>query len=407
MKQQNENKGQPASSAGGQEPIGLGIGVHALAAEISEAVRKDEANEGCDISAGLFGREFTALIRKITNVYLSRPIAELEHAQPASSAPKWKEDCQGKRDYDGALLSVSTRAWPAHYRADNKPSAAVHIIAMGKVVRAIDVVRDTEAEVTAEVERIVSAYAAKAAHSADSAAPSGWEICDDSGKYITYAESVGMRDAFLFGNPAWSAHPRYAAPVAAEAAPQQAVDLGQFREPVKAVDLGQFREPVKAAFSRLARIVNDDATKWSERQQASIEQAALYPLLAMIDSQQKGSHAGGQESEQQLTKHGVRALSNSIRELRSLVDHATDLDFDEMTVGALQTAIESMEMRQKVAPVAAEAAPQAVDLGPMKQLIADAAAALDCKGDKKMAARLMDAHGELLANNRGFSLPVS
>lgn len=43
------------------------------------------------------------------------------------------------------------------------------------------------------------------------------------------------------------------------------------------------------------------------------------------------------------------------------------------------------------------APPAQMDLGPMTQLIADAAAALDCKGDKKMAARLMDAHDELLA----------
>lgn len=83
---------------------------------------------------------------------------------------------------------------------------------------------------------------------------------------------------------------------------------------------------------------------------------------------QPTSSAGGQEPER-LTKHGVRALSNSIREVRSLVDHATDLDFDEMTVGALQTAIESMEMRQKVAPVAAEAAPQAVDLGQFREAV--------------------------------------
>ena len=29
---------------------------------------------------------------------------------------RWTDDCQGKKDFDGRLLSYSTRYWPASYR---------------------------------------------------------------------------------------------------------------------------------------------------------------------------------------------------------------------------------------------------------------------------------------------------
>jgi hypothetical protein len=53
-----------------QTPTGLGIGEHALAGEIVEAVRKDEENGGCDLSAGIFGPAMSELIRKIVKEYL-------------------------------------------------------------------------------------------------------------------------------------------------------------------------------------------------------------------------------------------------------------------------------------------------------------------------------------------------
>lgn len=36
-----------------------------LAAELAEAVSKDEATEGCDLSAGLFGAHVSAWLRKV------------------------------------------------------------------------------------------------------------------------------------------------------------------------------------------------------------------------------------------------------------------------------------------------------------------------------------------------------
>lgn len=44
-------------------------------------------------------------------------------------AARWTQDCNGKQDYDGQVLSISTRYWPAWKSSDNKPSAhaAIHI----------------------------------------------------------------------------------------------------------------------------------------------------------------------------------------------------------------------------------------------------------------------------------------
>ncbi|RIA19023.1 hypothetical protein DFO63_4141 [Stenotrophomonas sp. AG209] len=54
---------------------------------------------------------------------------------------------------------------------------------------------------------------------------------------------------------------------------------------VQAVDLGQFQEVVSAVNTRLQSVIGDNMMPWSERDKASKEQAALYPLLALIDSQ--------------------------------------------------------------------------------------------------------------------------
>lgn len=41
----------------------------------------------------------------------------------------WTPDCGGKQDYDGEIISVSTRYWPASKSSDNRPSAhaAIHL----------------------------------------------------------------------------------------------------------------------------------------------------------------------------------------------------------------------------------------------------------------------------------------
>lgn len=41
----------------------------------------------------------------------------------------WTPDCGGKQDYDGRVISISTRYWPAAKSDDNRPSAhaAIHL----------------------------------------------------------------------------------------------------------------------------------------------------------------------------------------------------------------------------------------------------------------------------------------
>lgn len=48
-----------------------GMADQALAGEIVAAVLRDEQDGGCDLSAGMFGKSMTALIRRITSVYLA------------------------------------------------------------------------------------------------------------------------------------------------------------------------------------------------------------------------------------------------------------------------------------------------------------------------------------------------
>ena len=66
--------------------------------------------------------------------------------------PHWSPDCQGKWDYDGVILRVSSRYWPGNYRQDGRPSATSTILDAEREVAKQDFVGDTEAEVKAAVE---------------------------------------------------------------------------------------------------------------------------------------------------------------------------------------------------------------------------------------------------------------
>ena len=80
---------------------------------------------------------------------------------------KWTPDCNGKQDYDGRLLSISTRYWPAWKSSDNRPSAnaAIHVdhgiphpeeeFADYSVLAEAEFSADTETEVKAQVEEWV------------------------------------------------------------------------------------------------------------------------------------------------------------------------------------------------------------------------------------------------------------
>lgn len=47
---------------------------------------------------------------------------------PITPCATWTDDCQGKQDYDGRLLGISTRYWPGRYQTNGWPSAKASIV---------------------------------------------------------------------------------------------------------------------------------------------------------------------------------------------------------------------------------------------------------------------------------------
>lgn len=73
---------------------------------------------------------------------------EVEKLQP----PRWTQDCQGKQDFDGALLSVLTRYWPTNYRADKLHSAKGVLLLLGEEIAEYETAARTEFEVKSMIE---------------------------------------------------------------------------------------------------------------------------------------------------------------------------------------------------------------------------------------------------------------
>lgn len=70
---------------------------------------------------------------------------------------KWTPDCQGKQDYDGHIISISTRYWPGNYQSNGKISATSSIILRYneddyEYLAEKDFEGDSEAEVKSSVE---------------------------------------------------------------------------------------------------------------------------------------------------------------------------------------------------------------------------------------------------------------
>jgi len=82
---------------------------------------------------------------------------------------EWTNDCQGKQDFDGEILTLSSRYWPqgggywAFDQATGKeasnedrpeilPSATSSILLLGEEIASQDFKANTEAEVKAQVE---------------------------------------------------------------------------------------------------------------------------------------------------------------------------------------------------------------------------------------------------------------
>ncbi len=72
---------------------------------------------------------------------------------------EWTLDCQGKQDYDGEIISISTRYWPSNYQSNKKVSAKCSLhLNFKDYPEYIELVSqefegDTEAEVKFKVEQ--------------------------------------------------------------------------------------------------------------------------------------------------------------------------------------------------------------------------------------------------------------
>lgn len=70
-----------------------------------------------------------------------------EAGTPLLLAAKWTHDCQGKMDYDGNILSISTRYWPGSYQANGYVSAKSALVLWGADGEDVELsVREFEAE---------------------------------------------------------------------------------------------------------------------------------------------------------------------------------------------------------------------------------------------------------------------
>jgi hypothetical protein len=74
----------------------------------------------------------------------------------------WEDDCQGKKDYDGRLVQLSTRYWPAGYSPTPSAKSGIYLGSTGNdyLDDAVTLAeREFEAPTQAEVQRAVEAWA--------------------------------------------------------------------------------------------------------------------------------------------------------------------------------------------------------------------------------------------------------
>ena len=72
---------------------------------------------------------------------------------------EWTDDCQGKKDYDGRLLSVSSRYWPPRYDSAGKHTAASSILWGDPATEYVEIARrEFSADSLDDVKRLVEAW---------------------------------------------------------------------------------------------------------------------------------------------------------------------------------------------------------------------------------------------------------
>lgn len=111
----------------------INVGAHVLATELGEAVRKDEAEDGLDMSGGLFGTYTSAWLRHVAVTYLSASGAIW---QPMVTVPKegtfligvWEGEWENPRKdfhvYE-AIGYPTRQVWGRSYRTEEGESYTV------------------------------------------------------------------------------------------------------------------------------------------------------------------------------------------------------------------------------------------------------------------------------------------
>lgn len=75
---------------------------------------------------------------------------------------EWTDDCQGKKDYDGPLLSVSSRYWPPRYSSAGQHTAASSILWGNPADDYAEIARrEFSADTLNDVKRLVEAWVAE------------------------------------------------------------------------------------------------------------------------------------------------------------------------------------------------------------------------------------------------------
>lgn len=72
--------------------------------------------------------------------------------------PKWSWDCNFKLDFDGSLLSVSSRFYPPHKNAGDWWEGSVMVLLLGKEIIKKDFKSNTLDELKIEVEKYIKHY---------------------------------------------------------------------------------------------------------------------------------------------------------------------------------------------------------------------------------------------------------
>ncbi|CAG9169911.1 helix-turn-helix domain-containing protein [Cupriavidus pinatubonensis] len=100
------------------------MGAQALAHEIANAVAADEAGDGCDIAAGIFGPKMSALIRKIVTEYLGAT------SKPHATCPTPVDETEAAEREHMGCVHCGTGIYTSMSTASEQPDSSAAVAAI-------------------------------------------------------------------------------------------------------------------------------------------------------------------------------------------------------------------------------------------------------------------------------------